>query len=117
MERNWAAVAIPWSDFRRVEWEENPGESFSGPERISGLAIGFGTEEEGIEGTVWVDDLGWLGMEAAPVQSVGDERLIPDEREEEREPISWVLIAAAGLVLAAGGVGILVYRKVAAGRR
>ncbi len=117
MAQSWTGVALLWSDFRRVEWEENPGDVFSKPDLIAGLAIGFGTEEEDIEGTVWIDDLGWLGWEGAPVRSAGDEGLIQVEEEGEREPSNWIWIAVTGLVLGSGGAGILLLRKIAAGRR
>lgn len=111
MDGNWTEVAVPWSSFTRVEWEENPGEPFRGADRVSGLAIGFGTEDEEIQGTVWIDDLGWLGMDLIPSQAEGEERLITDEVTGENEPISWIWIVAAGLVLITGGAGILVSRK------
>ncbi|MFL7812751.1 MAG: carbohydrate binding domain-containing protein [Anaerolineales bacterium] len=117
MEGEWAEAAVPWSSFTRVEWEENPGEPFQEADRVSGLAIGFGTEEDQIQGTVWIDDLGWLGMDIAPVQVAGDEGLPSNEAAGEREPVNWVWFAVAGLVLVSGGAGILAYRKKAASRR
>jgi hypothetical protein len=117
MEEDWTEVAVPWSSFTRVEWEENPGESFGGADRVSGLAIGFGTEEEEIQGTVWINDLGWIGMDLAPSQAAGNEVSFSNEAADEREPISWIWIAAAGLVLLSGGAGILISRNKGARRR
>jgi hypothetical protein len=54
----WVPLAIRWSDFRRVDWEENAGATFEKPSRIHGLAFGFSaTEGARYTGTIWVDDL------------------------------------------------------------
>jgi len=111
MEGSWAAVGIPWDNFQRVEWEEEPGAVFTGVDSISGLAIGFGTEEEQIQGTVWIDDLGWMGMEEPPVQSPENESLAGQEMPAEREPISWIWIIAGGLILLLGVISILYFIK------
>ena len=54
----WTAVSIPWTEFRRVDWEENAGQPFDEAQYVSGIA--FGMPSQG-KGTLWVDDIRLLG--------------------------------------------------------
>ncbi|MEZ4643314.1 MAG: hypothetical protein R3E31_11380 [Chloroflexota bacterium] len=55
---HWVPVHLHWADFHRVEWEENGGTPFTMPDRVSGVAFGFGTDLNVTNsGVVWVDDL------------------------------------------------------------
>jgi hypothetical protein len=64
----WVPISLRWSDFHRVDWEENAGTSFARPGQVVGMAFGFDTYE-GVNntGTLWVDDLTLLGAEPAGV--------------------------------------------------
>ena len=54
----WTVLTIPWDAFKRVEWEENAGSSFSKTSQVLGMAIGFpGEEAQTTGGTLWVDDI------------------------------------------------------------
>jgi len=60
MEEEWVQVGIVWDYFQRVDWEEDGGSPFTKPDQISGVAFGFGTEEDDVEGVLWIDDVGWM---------------------------------------------------------
>jgi len=60
MEEEWVRVGIVWDYFQRVDWEVDGGSPFTKPDQISGVAFGFGTEDEEQEGELWIDDLGWM---------------------------------------------------------
>ena len=63
---DWISIAIRWSDFHRVEWEENAGTPFSSLESVMGMAFGFSTYTDAPNlGTIWVDDLSILGRVVA----------------------------------------------------
>ena len=76
MEGKWVQIGIPWQEFRRVDWEANPGSEFTNPQQISGLAFGFGTAEDEVEGQIWIDDLGWMDEEESIWR--GNSRSRPD---------------------------------------
>ncbi len=59
----WVPYSFYWSDFHRVDWEENAGQPFSKPEQILGIAFGFSTYEDAPNtGTLWVDDITLTGQ-------------------------------------------------------
>ena len=61
----WAQVAIPWAEILRAEWEENAGTQFN-PAAVTGFSVGFSTPENArVTGTIWLDDLGFLGVETS----------------------------------------------------
>jgi hypothetical protein len=64
----WVPLTVRWSDFRRVDWEENAGASFEKPGRIHGLAFGF-SATEGASNTsmIWIDDLQLIRAESVGV--------------------------------------------------
>jgi len=82
MEEEWVQVGIVWDYFQRVEWEENGGTPFQKDDQISGLAFGFGTEEENLEGVLWLDDLGWM----IPREDIAEGLSSSEEMETEPEP-------------------------------
>ncbi len=61
----WAQISIPWSNILRAEWEENAGTPID-PNSVTGFSIGLSTpENERVAGTIWLDDLGLLGVEGS----------------------------------------------------
>jgi len=59
---DWIPVSLGWTDFHRVEWEENAGAPFSKSAQVTGLAFGFSTYPDTPNaGTIWVDDLSLFG--------------------------------------------------------
>ncbi len=107
---DWAAVAVPWNSFQRVEWEEDAGAAFNSPDRISGLSFGFGTEEDEIQGTLWIDDLGWTGVGESPGQTGGESEEIVDDTPGA-ESSGWDLPCTGALALPIGLVGFAVFQK------
>jgi hypothetical protein len=74
----WATVEIPWEEFRRVDWEEGAGSPFASPERIFAMAFGFSGEASSANrGTVWVDDIQLLGLEAIEAEQPEGEEEAP----------------------------------------
>lgn len=54
----WALIGIPWHDFSRVAWEENPGSAFSKTSQIWGIAFGFPDLGKGVNrGELWIDSV------------------------------------------------------------
>lgn len=54
----WVPYEVRWEEFHRVAWEENAGAAFTSPEKISGIAFGFNTDESQAQrGVIWIDDL------------------------------------------------------------
>jgi len=69
----WIPFFINWSDFHRVDWEENAGSPFDKPGRITGFAFGFETYPDTPNtGRIWVDDISLADQAAA---------LPPDENQ------------------------------------
>ncbi len=64
MEEGWVQIGISWDKFHRVDWEANAGAPFAHQGQISGLAFGFGTDDNEEEGQLWIDNLGWIGGSA-----------------------------------------------------
>jgi len=58
--QGWAVIELPWSEFHRVDWEEDGGQAFASPQEILSVGFGFSAGEQEIAGTVWVDDLALL---------------------------------------------------------
>lgn len=59
----WILVSIPWDRIVRAEWEEDAGSPID-PAQVTGFAIGLSTpENERRTGTIWLDDLGLIGVE------------------------------------------------------
>jgi len=79
MEDEWVQVGIVWDYFQRVDWEEDGGAPFTKPGQISGVAFGFGTEDEEQEGELWIDDLGWM----IPREEANEDVESPPEQASE----------------------------------
>lgn len=108
----WEQIIIPWTDFKRVDWEENAGESFSRTDRVMGMAFGFpGTGSPLNGGTVWVDDVRLAGagdgqpaaMEPTPEPLTGDAQ---EEPSSEGDPGNRLCgsVFALPLAVAAGAI-------------
>jgi len=89
MEDDWVPIGIPWESFHRVDWEADAGSPFSRPDRVTGIAFGFGSEENELEGELWIDELGWMGDEEATVEESADREVSQSEEPEEDEPGGW----------------------------
>lgn len=54
----WQVIHLIWSDFQRVDWEEDAGQPFTQTEHVTGIAFGFPEITGGNNaGTLWIDDL------------------------------------------------------------
>ncbi|MCF6277729.1 MAG: hypothetical protein L3J16_03140 [Anaerolineales bacterium] len=110
----WQEIFIPWTDFKRVDWEENGGSPFTKPEQIGALAFGFETPdhtEEIASGVIYIDELslGRRGDEALAPQPV---EAPPEESPaEEGEPSGSPLPCVGGLLFPLGLVGLAFRRK------
>jgi hypothetical protein len=84
----WTLVQIRWEDILRAEWEENPGTPFN-PAEVTGFALGLSTSGQArLNGTLWVDDLSLLGMEAGAVSpSESEQPGVPEQSEQPRRPL------------------------------
>ena len=69
----WTTVQIPWSEFKRVDWEENAGQPFASTDQVTGIAFGIPSQGQGV---VWVDE----------IQLLGDESAIVNEQEATQAP-------------------------------
>lgn len=54
---DWTVVTIPWDDFRRVAWEDNPGAALTHTDQVLGVAFGFPGGDGGNRGELWLDSL------------------------------------------------------------
>jgi hypothetical protein len=61
-------VEIPWANFLRAEWEENPGTPINS-DKVTGFSIGLSTSESSsLNGTIWIDDLSLMGTTSPATQ-------------------------------------------------
>jgi len=79
---HWMQVAIPWTEFKRVDWEENAGQPFNGPDHVSGIA--FGIPSQG-KGALWVDNISLLGNEEPAIEQENVSEELPDIEEPSAE--------------------------------
>ena len=115
MESEWIQVGIVWDFFQRVDWEADAGSPFSKEDQISGLAFGFGTEENTEEGVIWLDDLGWM----IPMEETNEEISSTEDNEDEtssqplqEESRSFNLPCIGSLAIPVGLAGVaLIQRK------
>ena len=107
----WREVAIPWSSFHRVEWEADAGAPFASQDSISGLAFGFGTEEEEIQGTVWFDEVGWMGAGESSDQPPDASREIDEGEVEQEDQVGLQLPCLGALVWPVSLAGAAVFLR------
>lgn len=69
----WRMVQIPWSEFKRVDWEENAGQPFAAADQVLGIAFGIPSEGKGV---LWVDE----------VQLLDGEVVVADEEVATQAP-------------------------------
>jgi hypothetical protein len=56
--QTWVPFELRWEQFRRADWEENAGATFTRPDQISGITFGFSAPADASRtGTLWVDNL------------------------------------------------------------
>lgn len=113
----WIPIYIPWSNFKRVEWEENAGSPFTKPEQINGIAFGFNTPDNteiAPSGTIYVDNLA-LGQDSAVSEVpelVPETENEPDEKESsEEKPSGSPIPCVGGFVIPAGIAGLAFERR------
>jgi len=96
---NWVPVSLSWSDFHRVDWEENAGAEFAKPAEIAGLAFGMNTyPDTPNNGTLWIDDLALTGSaDGQPVQQMA----VSEEETGDGESGRRSLPCGAGFLLPA----------------
>ena len=80
----WALVEIPWSEFRRADWEADPGTVFEKQKQVAGMAFGIdGLAEAANAGTLWVDNLQLSNEEVSteqPTSSQATEAIPPTDQ-------------------------------------
>lgn len=116
MESEWVQIDIGWENFQRVDWEADAGSPFDKPDQISGIAFGFGTEEDNLEGVLWIDDIGWM----IPVDNVNEvlasSEGIESDPEAQEESGGFNLPCIGSLVMPFGLIGVALFQKKKAGR-
>ena len=110
VQEEWVEAGITWDSFHRVDWEANAGSVFTKPGQISGLAFGFGTEDDELEGELWIDELGWLEGEENPMEPAQPEEEPQDEPSDEAQPAR-NLPCFGALVMPLGLVGYVLVRR------
>ena len=77
-ESNWVLVQAHWDDFLGVDWEDTPGVPFQ-PATVTGFSVGFAEAPSQLTGSIWMDDLHFLGR--APRGPEGGAALTPPPSE------------------------------------
>jgi len=114
MGEEWVQVGIVWDYFQRVDWEADAGSPFRKEDQISGLAFGFGTEEDEVEGVLWLDDVGWMIPRediAAGITSTEEIESEPEPQEESRG-YNLPCIGSLALPMSLAGVALVRSKKV-----
>lgn len=102
-ESGWTLIKIPWTDFLRAEWEENPGTPID-PAAITGFSIGFSTPEtERVTGTIRMDDLSLMGIDIPTAQPAAEQ---PTDAPDARNPF-----CGGALILPLLLVGFSMWRR------
>ena len=118
MKDEWVQVGIVWDYFQRVDWEEDAGSPFQKEDQISGIAFGFGTEEDEMEGVLWIDDAGWMIPPEDIAAGIPSTEEIDSEPAPQEDSGGFNLPCIGSLALPFGlvGVGILKSQKRKKGR-
>lgn len=111
MQQEWVQVSLPWDQFQRVAWEEGAGDPFLKSDRVTGLAFGFGAEEEELDGVLWIDELIWLDHQKPVEVDPGGPQDLSGELPAEEAPGSPGIPCLGSLVLPLGLVGVGLWRK------
>ncbi|MCJ7717685.1 MAG: hypothetical protein MUO54_14360, partial [Anaerolineales bacterium] len=114
MSQDWVQIGIPWDAFQRVEWEAEAGSPFIKSDQVTGLALGFGTEDDELEGVLWIDELGWMEDGEASVEGSLDQEMGQDEEPEMEESggVNLPCIGSLALPLGLAGAAVLQRKKV-----
>ena len=109
----WTTVQIPWSEFKRVDWEENAGQPFTAADQVTGIAFGIPSQGEGM---LWVDEIQLLGDESAVVNEEVATLAPQGEETTEEAPQGRFKLPICGsafvLPLLAFGMALLIKRKI-----
>jgi len=105
MEDEWVQIGILWDHFQRVDWEEDAGSPFRKEDQISGIAFGFGTEEDENEGVLWLDDPGLMMPHEDIAAGITSTEETESEQESPEEPGGFNLPCIGSLALPFGLVG------------
>jgi len=97
----WVSVQIPWSDFKRSSWEENPDQPFTKPDSITGFGFGIGAGDDPQVVTIWVDDIQLLGLESQPIAQSAS------ETQEEGRGVGGLLPCSGTSALLVALLGLL----------
>jgi len=83
----WMPISLGWTDFHRVDWEENAGTPFNRSTQVAGFAFGFSTYPDTPNtGTIWVDDLSLFeGLSTSEPQSMAEAPSYEAELQVETE--------------------------------
>jgi len=111
MEEEWVQVGIVWDYFQRVEWEEDAGTPFRKDDQISGLAFGFGTEDDNLEGVLWLDDVGWMIPQEDIAEGLPTSEEIESESETQEETGGFNLPCIGSLALPMSLVAVGLIQK------
>ncbi|MCJ7717669.1 MAG: hypothetical protein MUO54_14280, partial [Anaerolineales bacterium] len=111
IEDDWVQVGIPWDEFHRVDWEADAGSPFSKPDQVTGLAFGFGSEEDELDGVLWIDELGWMQDGESTVEESADQKMSQAEEPEEEESGGFNLPCLGSLAMPLGLVGIVLLQR------
>lgn len=110
MVNDWMSVGFPWEGFHRVDWEAEAGSTFEKQDQISGLAFGFSVEEGGgSQGSIQVEDLGWLESGEGIELAVPQEETSAETYEGTQPRRSLPCFGSLSLPL--GMVGVIILRK------
>ena len=108
MDEEWVQVGIVWDYFLRVDWESDAGSPLRKEDQISGLAFGFGTEEDEMEGVLWIEDVGWMIPREDIAAGITNTEEIESEPEAQEEPGGFNLPCIGSLALPFGIVVVAV---------
>jgi len=85
---DWSLLQIPWSEFRRVEWEDNPGTPVD-PGNILGLAfILEGSETGARSGEIFIDDIQLISRSAGQPAQPQQQAPAAPQQAQPAEPVS-----------------------------
>ena len=111
MGEEWVQIGIAWYYFQRVDWEADAGSPFRKEDQISGLAFGFGTEEDEMEGVLWIEDVGWMIPREDIAAGITSTEEIESEPSQQEEPRGYNLPCISSLALPFGLVGAAYHKR------
>lgn len=109
----WVPMELRWEDFHRASWEENGGSAFAKSNQVTGLAFGLGTLPDAANaGSIWVDDVSFLGAVPPVVAPSGAEPTpAPEQPGQTEEPRRRALPCGGALILPFALAGWSLWRR------